>query len=115
MLLHHLLHHLEFGRTLEIKQVDIENQDRVRRDRAGRLRAIAVTSTKRLPVMPELPTVAESGLPGYALVNSWGIFAPRGKAVREGDGYRISGHKTWISAAHVAEAIQYRRALGLPA
>lgn len=43
---------------------------------AGRLRAIAVTSGKRLKTLPDLPTLAESGLPGYDM-NAWmGIFAP---------------------------------------
>ncbi|MEO7252378.1 MAG: tripartite tricarboxylate transporter substrate binding protein [Arenimonas sp.] len=39
--------------------------------RAGKLRALAVTSSKRSAVMPELPTIAESGLPGYQVV-AWG-------------------------------------------
>ncbi|HEY6026933.1 MAG TPA: tripartite tricarboxylate transporter substrate binding protein, partial [Pseudolabrys sp.] len=46
--------------------------------KSGRLRAIAVTSAKRTQLMPDMPTVAESGVPGYALENSWGIFAPKG-------------------------------------
>ena len=46
--------------------------------KSGRLRAIAVTSEKRTMLMPDMPTVAESGVPGYALENSWGIFAPKG-------------------------------------
>jgi tripartite-type tricarboxylate transporter receptor subunit TctC len=33
--------------------------------RAGRLRALAVTTTRRIPAEPELPTVAEAGVPGY--------------------------------------------------
>ena len=33
--------------------------------KAGRMRALAVTSAKRNPAMPELPTVAEAGVPGY--------------------------------------------------
>ena len=45
--------------------------------KAGKLRAIAVTSAKRSPLLPELPTVAESGVPGYAVDNWWGILAPR--------------------------------------
>jgi tripartite-type tricarboxylate transporter receptor subunit TctC len=44
--------------------------------RAGKLRALAVTSSKRSAVMPELPTVAESGLPGYAVVAWGGIMVP---------------------------------------
>jgi tripartite-type tricarboxylate transporter receptor subunit TctC len=46
--------------------------------RSGRLRAIAVTSAKRMPSEPNIPTVAESGVPGYE-VNQWyGIIGPRG-------------------------------------
>ena len=46
--------------------------------RAGKLRALAATSEKRLPDFPELPTVSESGLPGYEASTWWGILAPRG-------------------------------------
>ena len=43
---------------------------------AGRLRALAVTTPKRLPAMPDIPTVAESGLPGFEVVGWYGVFAP---------------------------------------
>jgi tripartite-type tricarboxylate transporter receptor subunit TctC len=44
--------------------------------KAGRLRILAVTGARRSPSMPEVPTVAEAGLPDYEF-NSWfGIFAP---------------------------------------
>jgi tripartite-type tricarboxylate transporter receptor subunit TctC len=46
--------------------------------RSGRLKAIAVTSAERTPVLPELPTVAEAGLPGYALGTWFGLLAPAG-------------------------------------
>ena len=46
--------------------------------RSGRLRALAVTGARRTPLVPEMPTVAEAGMPGYALDNWWGILAPRG-------------------------------------
>jgi tripartite-type tricarboxylate transporter receptor subunit TctC len=46
--------------------------------KTGRVRALAVTSAKRTPLVPDMPTVAESGVPGYALENSWGVFARRG-------------------------------------
>lgn len=46
--------------------------------KAGRLRAIAVTSAKRSPAMPDLPTVAESGVPGYESVAWFGVLAPAG-------------------------------------
>ena len=46
--------------------------------KTGRLRAIAVTSAKRSPLLPAVPTVSESGLPGFE-VNSWyGLFGPAG-------------------------------------
>jgi tripartite-type tricarboxylate transporter receptor subunit TctC len=45
--------------------------------KTGKLRALAVTGPERTPLVAGMPTVAESGLPGYALVNWWGIFAPR--------------------------------------
>lgn len=43
---------------------------------AGRVRPLAVTSTKRLAGYPELPTIAEAGLPGFEAVSFHGIFAP---------------------------------------
>jgi tripartite-type tricarboxylate transporter receptor subunit TctC len=44
--------------------------------RAGKVRALAVTSAKRTSLAPELPTIAESGLPGFD-INTWfGVFAP---------------------------------------
>ncbi len=44
--------------------------------KAGRLRAIAVTGKSRSAVMPELPTVAESGLPGYEASTWYGLLSP---------------------------------------
>ena len=49
--------------------------------RAGKLRAIAVTGTKRAPAAPGIPTVAESGLPGYEVTAWYGVAAP-GKTPR---------------------------------
>jgi tripartite-type tricarboxylate transporter receptor subunit TctC len=46
--------------------------------KAGRLRALAVTTSTRSPLMPEVPTVAESGLPGYETVAWFGVLAPAG-------------------------------------
>ena len=44
--------------------------------RAGRLRALAVTTLDRTAIFPELPTMAESGLPGFESVSLHGVFAP---------------------------------------
>jgi tripartite-type tricarboxylate transporter receptor subunit TctC len=45
--------------------------------KAGRLRALAVTSLKRSPAVPDLPTLDESGLPGYELTGWLGVAAPK--------------------------------------
>jgi tripartite-type tricarboxylate transporter receptor subunit TctC len=45
---------------------------------AGKVRALAVTGPQRSTIFPDLPTVAESGLPGYAAVLHYGIVAPAG-------------------------------------
>lgn len=44
--------------------------------KAGKIRALAVTSAKRWPLTPEFPTVAESGLPGYEVSSFVGMLAP---------------------------------------
>ena len=44
--------------------------------RSGKLRAIAVTTTTRFPGAPEIPTIAESGVPGYELSAWFGLLAP---------------------------------------
>ena len=46
--------------------------------KAGRLRALAVTTDKRIAAAPDLPTVAESGYPGYEVTNWHGLVAPKG-------------------------------------
>jgi len=46
--------------------------------KSGRLRALAVTSAQRLPALPELPTVAESGLKGYESSQWYGVLSPAG-------------------------------------
>jgi len=44
--------------------------------RQGRLRALGVTSARRLPIAPEIPTVAESGVPGFEYGNWYGLVVP---------------------------------------
>jgi tripartite-type tricarboxylate transporter receptor subunit TctC len=45
---------------------------------SGRLRALGVTSARRAAALPEVPTIAESGVPGYEFVTWHGVLAPRG-------------------------------------
>jgi tripartite-type tricarboxylate transporter receptor subunit TctC len=44
--------------------------------RDGKLRALAVTSNQRSPIIPELPTLAESGFPGFEAISWFGLLAP---------------------------------------
>ena len=46
--------------------------------RSGKLRAIAVTTAQRWPETPDIPTVAESGVPGYEVSGWFGLLAPQG-------------------------------------
>jgi len=46
--------------------------------KSGRLRALAITATQRSPLLPDLPTVAESGLAGYQAITWNGLLAPAG-------------------------------------
>jgi tripartite-type tricarboxylate transporter receptor subunit TctC len=46
--------------------------------RSGRLRALGTTGAKRSAVLPDLPTIAEAGVPGHEASNWWGILAPAG-------------------------------------
>jgi tripartite-type tricarboxylate transporter receptor subunit TctC len=46
--------------------------------KSGKLRAIGVGSLERSKILPDIPTIAEAGVPGYESVNWWGIVAPAG-------------------------------------
>lgn len=50
----------------------------VRLVRGGRLRAIAVSSAQRSPALPKVPTIAESGVPGFEVILWWALYAPAG-------------------------------------
>ena len=54
------------------------NSDVMPHVRAGRLRALAVTTTQRLPVELDIPTVAEAGVPGYEVIVWFGLIGPKG-------------------------------------
>ena len=44
--------------------------------KSGRLRGMGVTSEKRFPGLPDMPTIAEAGVPGYAMTNWYGMLVP---------------------------------------
>jgi tripartite-type tricarboxylate transporter receptor subunit TctC len=46
--------------------------------RSGKLKALGVSSARRVAALPEVPTIAEAGVPGFEVANWWGIFAPAG-------------------------------------
>ena len=46
--------------------------------RSGKLKALGVGSAKRSALFPDIPTIAEAGVPGYEMANWWGILAPAG-------------------------------------
>ncbi|KDC13008.1 tripartite tricarboxylate transporter family receptor domain protein, partial [Bordetella bronchiseptica E012] len=46
--------------------------------KAGKLRALAVTSPKRSPDLPDVPTMDEAGVKGYDVTTWWALFAPAG-------------------------------------
>ena len=64
--------------------------------RSGKLRALGVTATKRLSIAPEVPTIAESGLPGFEVSQWYGVFAPAG--IPGGIAKRINGELAGILA-----------------
>ena len=46
--------------------------------KGGKLRALAVTTAKRSPALPDVPTIAEAGVPGYEATSWFGLLAPAG-------------------------------------
>ena len=44
--------------------------------RTGKVRALGVTTSKRFPPLPEVPTIAQAGVPGYAMSNWYGLLVP---------------------------------------
>ena len=79
--------------------------------KAGRARAIAVTGEKRAEAMPEVPTVAESGLKGYAATNWYGLLAP----AKTPAGVIERLNKDLVAALKAPEVVQQLRDRGIDA
>jgi tripartite-type tricarboxylate transporter receptor subunit TctC len=76
---------------------------------AGRLRALGVTTLKRSPAVPNVPTIAEAGMPGYDVTIWYGIFATGGTPRPIVDKLNAG----WVQALRSAEVRQQLTAIGL--
>ncbi|MDB5884093.1 MAG: hypothetical protein JWR74_264 [Polaromonas sp.] len=77
--------------------------------KTGRLRALAVTGNKRSALAPELPTVAEAGLPGFSSVTWFGLYAPRNMNPE----LVTRVHDAFEKAAHAPEVVESLAKLGV--
>jgi tripartite-type tricarboxylate transporter receptor subunit TctC len=72
--------------------------------KAGKLRAVAVTSLKRAPALPDVPTISESGLPGFEASSWFGVLAPAGTPAPIVA--RINGEvNKWLQSADARERL----------
>jgi tripartite-type tricarboxylate transporter receptor subunit TctC len=81
--------------------------------RSGKLKALATGGAKRSPILPDIPTIAEAGVPGYEMNNWWGIVAPAGtpqpiidKLVKEIDAVLASPETQKLFEADGAEVVR---------
>ena len=65
---------------------------------SGKLRALAITSEKRSPLFPDIPTFAETGLDGMVALNWWGIYLPAGTPQAIVDNYNATLAKAMVNA-----------------
>jgi len=69
--------------------------------KAGKLKLLAVTSAQRLPLIPDTPTVSESGLPGFEMESWYGLWGPA----------KLSAEVTARLAGEVAKAVRSQLAV----
>jgi tripartite-type tricarboxylate transporter receptor subunit TctC len=65
---------------------------------SGKLRALAITSEKRSPLFPEIPTFAEAGVDGMVALNWWGVFLPAGTPQAVVDHFNATLNKAMVNA-----------------
>ena len=68
--------------------------------KSGKLRPVAVTSSKRLAAYPDVPTVAESGMPGFEILSWYGLWGPAGTPREVVDKLNAAVHKA-VQSPHV--------------
>ncbi|MEP6657532.1 MAG: tripartite tricarboxylate transporter substrate binding protein [Betaproteobacteria bacterium] len=73
--------------------------------KAGKLRALAVTSANRTPTLPDVPTVAEAGLPGFEASSWFGVLAPAGTPPAIINRLNAEGVK-WLATPEAKEKMQ---------
>ena len=64
---------------------------------SGKLRALAITSEKRSPLFPEIPTFGEAGVDGMVALNWWGLFLPAGTPQAVVDNYNATLNKAMVN------------------
>ncbi|HEV7799498.1 MAG TPA: tripartite tricarboxylate transporter substrate binding protein [Burkholderiales bacterium] len=77
--------------------------------RSGKLVGLAVTTAKRSPAVPDLPTIAEAGLPGYEAASWYGVLVPAGTSLA----IIARLHKDFTQAAQMPEVRQQQSALAI--
>ena len=73
--------------------------------KAGKIKVIAVTGDKRSPVLPEVPTIAEAGIPGYQATGWFGVMAPAGTP-KEAIAKLNAAFNSALSAPELAEILR---------
>jgi tripartite-type tricarboxylate transporter receptor subunit TctC len=81
--------------------------------KAGKARAIAVSSAKPTPLIPGLPAIAESGVPGFTYENWWGLFAPQGTPASTVNTLNTSVNKV-LASAEMKQLLEREGAEGAP-
>jgi tripartite-type tricarboxylate transporter receptor subunit TctC len=81
--------------------------------KAGKARAIAVSSLKPTPLIPGLPAIAESGVPGFEYENWWGLFAPVGTPAEIVTALNTGVNKV-LASAEMKQLLEREGAAGAP-
>lgn len=81
-----------------VQMVFADPQPILQHIKVGKAKPLAVTGAKRSPVLPEVPTFAEAGLPGFVAENWWGVWVPAATPKAAADRLQASLVKAMVSA-----------------